>query len=49
MTTVRPYDTRDLSAVVRLVRELQAHEAVLFDRMKPAQAMGAWYIDLLEK
>lgn len=49
MTIVRPYNTRDLSALVRLVRELQAHEAALFDRMKPAEAMGAWYVDLLEK
>jgi GNAT superfamily N-acetyltransferase len=49
MTTVRPYDRRDLAAVVRLVRELQAHEAALFDRMKPAENMGIWYVDLLEK
>src|SRR3954471_22488015 len=49
MTTVRPYDRGDLAAVVRLVRDLQAHEAALFDRMKPAGEMGAWYVDLLEK
>jgi ribosomal protein S18 acetylase RimI-like enzyme len=32
-----------------LLRSLQAHEVLLFDRMKPVDAMGPWYLDLLKK
>ncbi|MGH6875223.1 MAG: GNAT family N-acetyltransferase [Aestuariivirgaceae bacterium] len=41
---ITPYDTMDESEVVGLVRELQAHEAKLFDRMMPPHEMGSWYI-----
>ena len=27
------------------MRELQAHESAIFDRMKPVDAIGPWYID----
>jgi ribosomal protein S18 acetylase RimI-like enzyme len=47
---ITPYDTMDESEVVGLVRELQAHEAKLFDRMMPPNEMGSWYIlRLLQK
>jgi ribosomal protein S18 acetylase RimI-like enzyme len=47
---ITPYDTIDESEVVGLVRELQAHEAKLFDRMMPPHEMGSWYIlRLLQK
>jgi len=49
MPTIRPYEENDLSALVDLVRELQAEEARLYDRMKPAAAMDTWYVDLLRK
>jgi GNAT superfamily N-acetyltransferase len=41
---ITPYDATDESEVVGLVRELQAHEAQLFDRMIPPGEMGRWYI-----
>ena len=30
------------------MRELQAHESAIFDRMKPVDAIGPWYIDKLK-
>ena len=49
MPTIRPYREGDLSALITLIRELQAHEAALYDRMKPPEEMGLWYVDLLKK
>lgn len=42
---IRPFEERDRADVVRLARELQAHEHALFDRMKPAGEIGDWYLD----
>jgi ribosomal protein S18 acetylase RimI-like enzyme len=47
--TIRTYDPRDESAILELVRELQAHEGSVYDRMKPPDEIGAWYIAELEK
>ena len=45
---IRPYQgTSDQHHLLSLVRELQAHEATLFDRMKPSDEIGAEYIDRL--
>lgn len=41
---IRPYQPRDESEVVLLVRELQNHESNLFDRMSPAREIGSWYV-----
>lgn len=49
MTEIRPYRETDAEALLPLFRSLQAHEVPLFDRMKPAEAMGSWYLDLLMK
>jgi ribosomal protein S18 acetylase RimI-like enzyme len=49
MPTIRPYEERDLPALLELVRELQASEAAIYDRMKPAHQMDVWYVDLLKK
>jgi GNAT superfamily N-acetyltransferase len=49
MIEIRPYRDADADALLPLLRSLQAHEAPLFDRMKPAEAMGSWYLDLLKK
>jgi GNAT superfamily N-acetyltransferase len=49
MPTIRPFEERDLPALLSLVRELQAHEVVLYDRMKPVEEMDVWYVDLLKK
>jgi ribosomal protein S18 acetylase RimI-like enzyme len=35
----------DEAQVVELVRELQAHESNIYDRMKPVDAIGPWYVD----
>jgi ribosomal protein S18 acetylase RimI-like enzyme len=42
---IRPYSEADAEAVVRLVRELQEHEARAFDRLKPPDSIGSWYLD----
>ena len=31
--------------VVALVRELQAYESAIYDRMKPVDEIGPWYVD----
>jgi GNAT superfamily N-acetyltransferase len=49
MIEIRPYRETDAEAMLPLFRSLQAHEVPLFDRMKPAEAMGSWYLDLLKK
>jgi ribosomal protein S18 acetylase RimI-like enzyme len=41
---IRPYDSRDEHGVVMLARELQAHEAQIFDRMTPPREIGSWYV-----
>lgn len=45
----REYKETDAERLIALIRELQAHEVALYDRMKPAAEMGHWYIDLLKK
>jgi len=41
---IRDFTESDIGSVVSLARELQKHEAELFDRMKPPDEIGAWYI-----
>jgi len=49
MMEIREYRESDQDRLLALIRELQAHEVVLYDRMKPESEMGVWYIDLLKK
>lgn len=49
MIEIRPYHADDSASLIALLKELQAWEADLYDRMKPAADMGPWYIDLLER
>lgn len=49
MIEIREYSESDQERLIALIRELQAHEVVLYDRMKPEAEMGVWYIDLLKK
>jgi ribosomal protein S18 acetylase RimI-like enzyme len=42
--TIRDYRSADEAAVVALVRELQAFEAHLYDRLVPASDIGPWYV-----
>jgi ribosomal protein S18 acetylase RimI-like enzyme len=41
---IRPFQSKDESEDVLLVRELQDHEAVYFDRMAPSSDIGSWYV-----
>ena len=38
--SIRPYEPRDETALLDLVRELQVHEGHVYDRMKPTSAIG---------
>jgi GNAT superfamily N-acetyltransferase len=49
MIKVRESEESDMPALLGLIRELQACEVALYDRMKRASAMGQWYIDLFKK
>jgi len=44
---IRGYRDGDQAAVLALVRELQIHEGQYFDRLKPAEDIGPWYIEAL--
>jgi ribosomal protein S18 acetylase RimI-like enzyme len=46
--TIREYKDSDEAQVIALVRELQVHEMAYFDRMKPVEAIGPWYVDKLK-
>jgi ribosomal protein S18 acetylase RimI-like enzyme len=46
---IRPYEPQDEAALLDLVRQLQAHEGAVFDRMKPPEAIGVWYIEDLQQ
>ena len=45
--TIRDYRDNDEASVIVLVRELQANESEFYDRMKPVEELGSWYIQLL--
>lgn len=49
MIEIREYRESDQQSLVALIRELQASEVVLYERMKPEADMGVWYIDLLKR
>ncbi len=49
MIDIREYRDSDEAGLIALIRELQASEVVLYDRMKPVAQMGVWYVDLLKK
>jgi ribosomal protein S18 acetylase RimI-like enzyme len=47
MLRIREFKEADAPAVLRLARALQAYEARLFERMKPPEEIGLWYLDAL--
>jgi ribosomal protein S18 acetylase RimI-like enzyme len=49
MVQIREYVESDTPSLIALIRELQASEVALYDRMKSVADMGQWYIDLLKK
>ena len=46
--TIREYKDSDEAQVIALVRELQAYESAIYDRMKPVDEIGTWYVDNLK-
>ena len=49
MIEIREYRESDQESLIALIRELQAHEVALYERMKPEAQIGSWYVDLLKK
>lgn len=47
--TIRDYRPDDEAAVIGLVRELQAFEEDIYDRLIPAADIGGWYVARLLK
>jgi GNAT superfamily N-acetyltransferase len=47
MLLIREFNEADAPAVLDLAHALQAHEANLFERMKPPEQIGRWYLDAL--
>jgi GNAT superfamily N-acetyltransferase len=49
MISIREYRPSDLPGLIALVRELQASEHAIYERMKAPDEMGAWYVSTLER
>ena len=49
MIAVRNYREDDEASVVAVIRDLQRHEGQYFDRLKPAEEVGPWYVGVLQK
>jgi ribosomal protein S18 acetylase RimI-like enzyme len=47
--TVRGLRAGEEAQVLAIARDLQAHEAVLFDRSKSPEEIGGWYVDAVQK
>ena len=45
--TIREYRDRDLDEVIAIARDLQAYEAGFYDRLKPSEEIGPWYVEEL--
>ena len=45
---IREFEEKDTSAVLEMVCELQVAEGKHYDRMKPPEAMGDWYLEGLK-
>jgi ribosomal protein S18 acetylase RimI-like enzyme len=46
---IRPFRNSDEPQVVLIVRELQDHESQFYDRLKPSDEIGAWYVDWIRE
>ncbi len=42
--TIRDYRAKDEPQVIAIARELQAHEAAIYDRSKQPEEIGSWYV-----
>ena len=45
---IRDYRPADEAALVGLVRDLQRFETPIYDRLVPAEDIGAWHVELLQ-
>jgi GNAT superfamily N-acetyltransferase len=45
--TIRGYKLEDRDQLIGLLREMQAHLIPLFDRQRPVEQIGGWYVDAL--
>lgn len=46
---IRDFKDSDTSQFLEVVRHLQAYELAIYDRMKPVEAIGDWYIKELQE
>ena len=46
---IRDFCTDDEANLIGLIRELQSHEIVYYDRMLPPDAVAGWYIDSIRR
>jgi ribosomal protein S18 acetylase RimI-like enzyme len=47
--TVRDFRDGEGADILAIVRDLQAHEALIYDRAKQASEIGAWYVDAIKQ
>jgi len=47
--TIREFRAGDEAAVVAVVRDLHSNERQIYDRTRPAETMGVWYIDRMKQ
>lgn len=47
--SIRDARPEDDAALIELIRALQRHEGAIFDRMRPAEAIGEWYLEHMRK
>ena len=46
---IRPYRDADEAAVIAIVCELQNHESQFYDRLKPTEEIGPWYVEWIRE
>ena len=46
---IRDFKESDTSQFLEVVRHLQVYELALYDRMKPVETIGEWYIQALQE
>lgn len=47
--TIRPFRGSDEAQIIAIVRELQDHELQFYDRLKPSEEIGPWYVDWIRE
>lgn len=47
--TVRDFREGEEADILAIVRDLQGHEALIYDRAKQAEEIGPWYVDAIKQ